>query len=145
MARLLDDFRRHPIGRPNKRLGEGAIVKHVVFGVEVLQYLLACSEVGQLDDPIVIYQNICAFEVPVDDAIMVEVAETLQHLSCVDLHESLVKCEILIEQLTDRASRNKLQDNVYSLSIFGDIRLEISHYVRVGKGFQHSYFMFNSF
>ncbi len=77
MSGLLYDFRGHPKGRPNEGLREGVIVEEVIFGVKILEYLLACPEVWQLDNPIIVDQDICTFKVSVNNAILVKISEPL--------------------------------------------------------------------
>ncbi len=80
-----------------------------------------------------------------NNAILVKVSEPLQHLPCVNLDKSLVKCKVLVKQLPDGSSRHELQNDIDSFAILGNVSLEVSNNVRVRKGLQHSNLMFNSF
>ena len=87
MPSLLYDLGGHPIGRPNKCFRKRAIVEEVVVVVvEVLEDLLAGSEVRQLNDPHVVNEHVRALEISVDYSILMQIPETLQHLTRVNFN-----------------------------------------------------------
>ncbi len=80
-----------------------------------------------------------------NNAILVEVFESLKHLLGVDLDEALVECVVLVEQLPDGAPWHELQDDVDTLLVCCHLSLVITHDIRVLQNFQHFDLVLNGF
>lgn len=74
------DFRSNVVGRPAKRLGR-LIPRDAFF---------AHSEVGDLDVPVLVQQNVVQLEVPVNDAASVKEEEPDRYFRSVESAEALI-------------------------------------------------------
>lgn len=83
-TRELDDLRGHPVGRPD----------HLSLLIWPGKGACRDTEVGQLDGAILGRQDVGAFDISVNDALVVQVLQALQNLGHVDPDQVLGKLAV---------------------------------------------------
>ena len=111
MTGFLYYFRSHPVWRALDWLGQ--LLKICGFAwtrLEVVVYnSFWCPEIWQLYNSFVINQHIRALQISVDDPMLMQVRQSLQHLMRINLDQAFIKRDKLIQQLPNRPPRNIFQ------------------------------------
>lgn len=74
--------------------------------------LLRDTEVGYLDASFIIYKDVGAFDISVDDISFMQIVQALKNLTDKILHELLLEGAIIAQKGRDRTTRNIFEENV---------------------------------
>lgn len=92
---------------------------------------LGGPEVGELDHPVPVHQNVSPLDIPVDDLALVEILQALQQLARVHAHERLAKPPKPLEHAVDGSARHVLQKDVEGPGGVIPLHVDVAHDVPV--------------